>query len=120
MVHNETCNVWSHLLGAVYFIIQLVSVGLSIGPYAQIQGSTHKVMLVIANLCTITCFCTSTTYHQFQSCSEAHYKTLLLYDFTGVVIMIFGLAVTAVYVAFEPYPTEKSTTIGLLITFMIV
>ena len=120
MVHNETCNVWSHLVGALYFTFQLMSIGLGAEPYDQVRGPTHKMLLVIANVCTVVCLGLSTTYHQFQSCSVTHYHTLMWYDFTGVVIMIFGLAVTAVYAAFEPYPTENSSTIGLLLAFMVL
>ena len=36
MVHNETCNVWSHLLGAVYFLIQLFYMWLGVEPYNQV------------------------------------------------------------------------------------
>ena len=78
------------------------------------------MLLLIANLCIVICFGLSTIYHQFQSCSLAHYNTLMWYDFLGVIIIITGTSVTCVYATFEPYPTENSMTIGILIAFMIV
>lgn len=78
------------------------------------------MLLVIASFCCILCMGLSTVYHQFMSCSPAHHSTLLQLDMLGIIIMIFGLALTAVYAGFEPYPTENRSTLFVLVCFLVM
>lgn len=96
-LHNETINIWSHLLGAILFI--------SIGMYTNFHFDLQKYwsQYICINLYIFSIFITflfSSIMHTFypQSCQIC--KNLQKLDYTGINIQIFSSMATFIYYAF--------------------
>ena len=66
MLHNETLNSWTHILGGLYFFYQLVMIGFGIGPFAEFKSSLSYVLMIIATLAASFAMIASATYHLFN------------------------------------------------------
>uniref|UniRef100_A0A674NP43 Progestin and adipoQ receptor family member 8 n=1 Tax=Takifugu rubripes TaxID=31033 RepID=A0A674NP43_TAKRU len=85
-VHNETINVWSHLLAAVCVAIRfMVFAGLSV--------DVSSLPLVLHHLSTVTYLSCSAAAHLLQPRSEPARRSLVLVDRVGVAIYQYGCAV---------------------------
>jgi len=92
-VHNETVNVWTHLLGCLFFIGTLVIVAMQ----------DHQVPvwpLFIHAAGSISMLALSTTYHLFYVCSQSHYVRLQNADYAGIAIMIASSTTPPFYYGF--------------------
>ncbi|CAL8243564.1 unnamed protein product [Lota lota] len=84
-MHNETLNVWSHLLAGVCVALRFgVFAGLSLDP-----ASLPLVIYVLSSLTYLSC---STAAHLFQSHSELAHYSLFFLDYVGVAIYQYGCA----------------------------
>jgi len=68
----------------------------------------------------ITCFGASTVYHTFKDMSQQHCEKLLAIDYCGIVIMIFGLALTSVWIGFSLHEKVRMTVIIILFSWAVL
>ncbi|OJD37371.1 hemolysin-iii channel protein izh2 [Diplodia corticola] len=99
-LHNQTVNIWTHLLGLVFFASLAHHLWRTLAPlYAT---ATHEDVVVFA--CFFAgCFCClacSSAYHTFMNHSENIYERWLLLDFLGILCLIAGSWVPGVYYGF--------------------
>ncbi|KAL1648346.1 hypothetical protein SLS58_002099 [Diplodia intermedia] len=99
-LHNQTVNIWTHLLGLVFFASLARHLWRTLAPlYAT---ATHEDVVVFA--CFFAgCFCClacSSAYHTFMNHSERVYERWLLLDFLGILCLIAGSWVPGVYYGF--------------------
>ena len=108
-LHNETINIFSHLIPAVFF---LAAEGL-IYQYFEVHypKSTNWDRLAFAFflLTVATCFFFSVTYHTLMNHSDYISHLLLRIDFVGIVIHTIGNFVSGIYVVFYCEPTLQNT-----------
>ncbi|CAL8352879.1 unnamed protein product [Merluccius merluccius] len=84
-MHNETLNVWSHLLAGVCVALRFgVFAGLSLDP-----ASLPLVLYVLSSLTYLSC---STAAHLLQSHSELAHYSLFFLDYVGVAVYQYGCA----------------------------
>lgn len=116
--HNETCNVWTHIIGLILFIC------LGIYRYYTVLYDTPPTILgsFLAFYCAgCVCMLTSAAYHLFSCMSESWQKWLYRQDMNGIVCMILGCYVPGIVLAFtcQPYLMMIYVTIvsvfGLLV-----
>ena len=74
MWHNETLNIWSHLIGSLIFVYYLL-VTINLNPENDLKSefplnSVEKWPLYALCLGAIFCYGSSTLYHMFQCHSE--------------------------------------------------
>jgi len=96
-LHNESVNIWSHLLGAVYFLVAGVYLHALVAPrYASAAGSDVLVFAAFfaGALC---CLGMSATYHALCNHSPAVARWGNKLDYTGIVFLIVGSYVPALY-----------------------
>jgi len=62
----------------------------------------------------------SAVYHQYQCCSKWHTDILLAFDMAGIGIMIFGITLICVYLAFSSYPTSQILCVVMLIVMSLI
>ena len=70
-------------------------------------------------LAIILCMFASSIYHLYGCMSESHFYCLLKFDLIGIGAMIFGLTLSAVYVAFHNWEKER-TLIMAVMGFLMV
>eukprot|EP00127_Corallochytrium_limacisporum_P000279 Clim_evm26s9 gene=Clim_evmTU26s9 len=100
-IHNETLNVWSHVLGIIIFGIQI---GLLVSGYHDSHiGPTNKWIYTAAAFAAIICFASSATYHLFKSTGAEQYYHLLKLDYTGIMINVMAFFLLGVYYGFYNY-----------------
>lgn len=101
-LHNETMNIWSHLIG---FVCTLIG-GFSLILEFQIESVnlTERVLMGIYITSAAMCMLLSTIYHWFGCLSENHYFALLSLDLTGIAGLIAGSYFPASYYAFYCTP----------------
>eukprot|EP00066_Takifugu_rubripes_P018793 XP_011608059.1 PREDICTED: membrane progestin receptor beta-like [Takifugu rubripes] len=103
-VHNETINVWSHLLAAVCVAIRFMVfavlqgggvLGFKLqGPEGQgLSVDVSSLPLVLHHLSTVTYLSCSAAAHLLQPRSEPARRSLVLVDRVGVAIYQYGCAV---------------------------
>lgn len=121
-LHNETMNIWSHLIGFICILIA----GFSIAIEFQIEAVdiTERVLMGIYITSAAMCMLLSTIYHWFGCMSENHYFALLSLDLTGIACLIAGSYFPATYYAFYCTPVLQkvylfTSSMILVIGFMI-
>lgn len=86
-LHNESLNIWTHLLGLLSFTYLLTTKSLQ----NQKTGlKTDFYPIAVYLITVITCLSLSTIYHTFKPVSLKTQKVLQRLDMAGISILIFG------------------------------
>ncbi|KAJ3364614.1 Adiponectin receptor protein 1 [Allomyces arbusculus] len=102
-MHNETVNIWSHLLGGVAFAI-ILAFALDTTPASA--TSMDRGIMSLYHATAAICLVFSGLFHTFFCHAHAHvYDRMAILDFTGIATLLFGSFTALVYFAFRPHPT---------------
>ena len=103
-LHNETVNIWTHLLGAIGFTLGGLLLHSVVVP--RYESATSSDMLVFACffLGAFCCLGMSATYHTLSNHSPAVAKWGNKLDYTGIVLLIVGSYVPALYYGLNCHP----------------
>jgi len=119
-LHNETMNIWSHLLGLVLFSVILVSTVLFVVPFGHETITWHdRLVFVIFIASAQICLACSTLFHTFFCHSPGALQFLGRLDYSGIAVLIAGSFVPAVYYGFYCKPTLQVVYITLISIFGI-
>ena len=113
--HNETSNIWSHLIGFFCVIIigmqkwvdykttnrAVDSADMSAGGAFSPWGGFFFQIYII---CAAACLALSFTYHWFGCFSEVYHRNLLRLDLTGVGLLISGSFFPSMFFNFHCLP----------------
>jgi predicted membrane channel-forming protein YqfA (hemolysin III family) len=97
-MHNETMNIWSHLIG----FFSIVYIGLNCYSSDVVAKMTdddyfyYQLYLVAASICMLF----SAVFHWFCCLSPVVYDKLLVLDLSGVALLVAGSYFPAVYYGF--------------------
>ena len=97
-VHNETVNIWTHLMGALVWILMMDATDAMLR-YNRVDDVTKSVL----KLCFLMCIAMpvfSTTYHTYKCVNEKLYRVLLSLDIVGIHLLMFARTMTEAYVVF--------------------
>lgn len=113
-LHNESVNIWSHLLGALVAVACAAYLYYVIHP--RYEEATSSDVFVFSCFFTgaILCLGMSATYHALVDHSQAVAKWGNKLDYTGIVALIVGSYVPAIYYAFFCKPVLMSTYLYLV------
>eukprot|EP01129_Flabellula_baltica_P016165 TRINITY_DN8488_c0_g1_i1.p1 TRINITY_DN8488_c0_g1~~TRINITY_DN8488_c0_g1_i1.p1 ORF type:complete len:282 (+),score=20.93 TRINITY_DN8488_c0_g1_i1:1225-2070(+) len=111
-LHNETINIWTHLLTAIYFMYLLAY---DIYELHHTEDYTDVMMISMSALACVICFLCSTVYHTFRCYSEGACQCLLSVDISGIIAMISSTTVVGVYFGFECYPDYQMIYIVIIV-----
>ncbi|XP_045186271.2 membrane progestin receptor alpha-B-like isoform X1 [Mercenaria mercenaria] len=92
-VHNESVNVWTHLIGCLLILFQTYTY---YGIYEDKGSKIKGTVLGLGICCFITLF-NSATAHLLHSKSCHANFLVFMYDYVGVVSWGFGTAILALY-----------------------
>ncbi|PHH49728.1 ADIPOR-like receptor SPBC12C2.09c [Ceratocystis fimbriata CBS 114723] len=99
-LHNESVNIWSHLLGSVGFVLTALYLYAVIAPRYE-SASPADIAVFAAFLGgAVLCLGMSATYHALSNHSSSVAKWGNKLDYTGIVFLIVGSYVPALYYGF--------------------
>ena len=107
-LHTETFNIWTHLLGALFFIMLVAGVYI-FGDYItflfeDIQIHNLPLQEQATLLCffggAVLCLACSAIYHTFSNHSKGVHGILSRLDYTGISFLITGGSVPTYYYGF--------------------
>jgi len=119
--HNETFEIWTHLLGTAFFLLMLIPT------LNSLPTSSDIIVLSIFFVCTIIQMVNSTVFHIFNCKSPAWYSWMVRLDYSGISIMIVGCYVPPLFYGYTCYPNLglfyiscfiALGTIGIIIGFL--
>jgi predicted membrane channel-forming protein YqfA (hemolysin III family) len=99
-LHNQTVNVYTHLLGL--FLFTILAYMFHHDLYARYTTATHEDTIVFSAYFAgvFACFSLSSAYHTFHNHSKNIYEQWLVLDFLGILCLIAGSWVPGVYYGF--------------------
>ena len=107
-IHNETVNIYSHLIPALFFLLgECYLQQYLTSRYFNVTGADF-VAFSIFMLAAVTCLSLSATYHTMMNHSQHMQVLCLRLDMLGVVIFILGDLILGIYMTFwcEPLPRK--------------
>ena len=124
-LHNESVNIWTHLVGAILAIIAASTMYVSIRPRFEMATSedvmafscfvscsreqTLKIDVLTLTLMqfvgAIVCLGMSATYHAISNHSQAVAKFGNRLDYMGIVFLIWGSFIPSIFYGFSSEPT---------------
>ncbi|XP_076441096.1 membrane progestin receptor alpha-like [Babylonia areolata] len=97
-VHNETVNVWTHLIGCVLLVVHAVYLGMRLDRF---RDSRAGLMVVFALTCFF-CNLFSSLAHLLHTKSAKHHYVLFFVDYAGIFIYLFGSCFYTLYMCSSP------------------
>ena len=118
-MHNETMNIYTHFLPALYILAQMVMLLLGAGPYAEFKTPQSFWVQFMGSFAILLCMTASSVYHTFKPLSKWHFYFFLKLDFMGIGIMIFGLTLSAVYIGFHNWIWQRDVILMVMGSLMV-
>ncbi|KAG0379250.1 hypothetical protein BGX24_001136 [Mortierella sp. AD032] len=116
-LHNESVNIWSHLLGALVFVIVApISYFKIIGLLEAIHWTDVAVFYAFL-AGAIICLSMSASFHTFCCHSEAIASQWNRCDYVGIVFLIVGSFYPAIFYGFYCHKTWQIVYISLISIF---
>lgn len=104
-LHNETVNIFSHLIPAVYFLAAQVLIFHYFEVHYPKSSTVDRLVFAFFTLNVAACFLMSSTYHTLMNHSDYLSHFFLKLDFLGIVVHTIGNFWSGIYVAFYCEPT---------------
>uniref|UniRef100_A0A7S1AL49 Uncharacterized protein n=1 Tax=Noctiluca scintillans TaxID=2966 RepID=A0A7S1AL49_NOCSC len=104
-MHNETLNIWTHLVGALYFAHRTftwVADAVSRGALVEHPGYSVLVLLMLA--ASFSCMMASSTYHWRACASQQERSCFLQLDRSGIIGIIGMSFATSITVGYSCNP----------------
>ncbi|KAI0136429.1 hemolysin-III related-domain-containing protein [Xylariales sp. AK1849] len=96
-LHNESVNIWTHLLGALFFPLGAVYLYHVIAPRYASANSSDVLVFGCFFGGAVLCLGASATFHLLSNHSEGVAKWGNKLDYSGIVFLIVGSFVPALY-----------------------
>lgn len=103
-IHNETVNVWSHLIGLGVMVWLFVCKGMEMHQH----HFADTIVLSTFFVCACACFLLSAIYHLFKLHSYSVYRVVVTLDYMGIFVMIFGSFISGLHFEFYCHSTERT------------
>ncbi|KAF4979600.1 hypothetical protein FZEAL_4229 [Fusarium zealandicum] len=113
-LHNESVNIWSHLLGAIVFLFGAAYIDRVVRPRYANASSTDVLVFACFFGGAVVCMGMSATFHAVSNHSEVVAKWGNKLDYTGIVALIVGSYVPALYYGFFCLPSLMSFYLYLI------
>lgn len=118
--HNETCNIWTHLLA----FIGMLGIAFFHWPTTmswQESTAMDKFTMLVFLIAAMKCLVCSTVWHTFSSVANIdHMKRFACVDYTGITILIASSILTTEYAAFYCRPISRTAYMVVTTLFGIV
>ncbi|EME88842.1 uncharacterized protein MYCFIDRAFT_35624 [Pseudocercospora fijiensis CIRAD86] len=102
--HNETINIWSHLIGALLAGSAGTKLYFSIRPRFEMATTEDVMVFSCFFLGAVACLGMSATYHTISNHSHAVAKLGNRLDYIGIVFLIWGSFIPSIFYGFSAEP----------------
>lgn len=118
-MHNETVNIYSHLLAAVASVLAMCYLSHYLHDHYPKVTKSDQIIFAFFLLTATICLGLSTTYHTFMNHSFALETICLHLDFVGIIFLTLGDFVSGIYMVFwcEPFQRKIYWTMVSCIVF---
>ncbi len=116
-VHNETVNIWTHLLGFVFFCGLLVRDLLLVPSHLQLlEKIALSDLLVLAGVlvCYQACMVLSSVFHTFTCHSQRVSERCLSLDLVGITLALLATYLSGIYYAFWCQPSWRDFHLAMV------
>ncbi|XP_015117115.1 progestin and adipoQ receptor family member 3 isoform X3 [Diachasma alloeum] len=112
---NETINIWSHVLGFLFFF------GLTCHDLYFVDASyTDKAIALFSSINFQIALISSTIYHTFSCRNDKIYNCLLTVDMLGISLSLLAIYLTGIHFSFTCYENHRFFyLITVLLIFII-
>lgn len=115
-IHNETANIWTHLLGAAFLVYLLVVHYPSTDVYT-LSSTMDRAIIWMFFAAGIKCLLFSVVWHTYANISTLSLRQrFACFDYTGITILIIASVVSTEHIALREFAWSR---IGFL-TFSLV
>jgi len=90
-IHNETINIWTHMICLIYYV------------YILIINYNNNIIIKLYEIVSIICFAMSTCYHTYMPISHKNYLLLLKLDLFSIILNIVTSNILIFYYWFWCY-----------------
>ncbi|KAK9490600.1 hemolysin-III related-domain-containing protein [Lipomyces doorenjongii] len=113
-LHNESVNIYSHLIGSLFFLIILaITLDIFLPRYPSTSANDF-VVFVIFFVGAVLCLGMSSTYHCLNCHSESVAKFGNQLDYLGIIFLIVGSFVPTIYYGLHSIPHYMPAFFGLV------
>ncbi|VDL71229.1 unnamed protein product [Nippostrongylus brasiliensis] len=116
---NETINIWSHLLGFIYFTYCQYDMNMYRIPMMGGHFQDHLILSVSvfgAQLCMLF----SAVYHTFCCANEQKRQKFLKLDIFGISAGLLGMYLSGIYTAFFCFQDHLETYVYMLLSIFFI
>lgn len=114
--HNETTNIWTHLMGA-FLMIYISLVDFPNSELFQKSNFMDNLVIYLFLISSIKCLLSSSVWHTFNGTSILYMRQkYICMDYTGITVLITASIVTTEYAALFYYPFLR----GCFIAFSLL
>lgn len=103
-LHNETVNIWTHLIGAISAALSAITLFYAIAPRFELATTEDVMVFSCFFLGAVTCLGMSATYHTISNHSEAVAKFGNRLDYMGIIFLIWGSFIPSISYGFSTEP----------------
>ena len=96
-LHNESVNIWSHLLPAIIYLACLLKLDLQTFHNGIKVPTTDMAIFQLYVIGTVGCLLLSAVYHCINSHSESVSRCFLKLDYLGIILNVTGALISAAY-----------------------
>lgn len=109
-IHNEMCNIWTHLTGLM--IVGLLSVFHLPNQAAWTRGGYDRVSLIVFMIAALNCLLSLTIWHTCTGTSSMAFRNkCVCMDYTGITTLIAASILTAQYLLLYYFPIPQTCCI---------
>lgn len=106
-IHNESVNIYSHLIPAIVFLLgEWYIQGYLKSRYSKITGADYFIFTFFL-FTAVICLGLSTTYHTLMNHSHKVEQLWLRLDLVGIVVLTLGDFVSGIYMVFWCEPLQR-------------
>jgi len=108
-IHNETGNIWTHLLGTLFFTYCLWEEILGFRKIPKnLEDEIDHFWLLLYLGSAAGCMLVSSAYHLFLCHSKSVHQCMLKLDMHGIILLVFSHFLPGFYYGFSCHPVLQS------------
>ncbi|KAJ1941659.1 hypothetical protein EC988_006701 [Linderina pennispora] len=119
-VHNETGNIFTHMLGALLFVYFIYSAPQTVFSEFDTIGKGERIAVYGYLLTATTCFAVSTIFHTFQCHSEHTSRIYNKCDMLGILSNFVGSISVKIFYMFYCEPQIRTMHLTLLVCLCVM
>ena len=114
--HNETMNIYTHLLSAILFLGIIANIWIN-----WTEPTIDKIMFTLYCICAFKCFLFSSVYHlHCHTDSKTRFVFFSCLDYAGISIMILGSCILMTYYIYYCHKTMQIIWLTMLSLLSLV